>query len=194
MSLSYKRIADSNVEYTNHKKARDVVTGEEAQSVLHKQVFDFQEQQPKLPSEIEGPWVMEYPTLMTESFSREGKWMLYFENKYMDAAWKKAVCAFKETRLAGVHSMKASTLNFRNPRASNHTKGVVIMYCGGDQITVESIGRNIIDVMNIVALYAGCTTKVMNRHMKGRPRLGPKKTGCTRSLVETQSVKCHHLR
>jgi uncharacterized protein YprB with RNaseH-like and TPR domain len=99
------------------------------------------------PSEATAPWVYQAATSKSATFPRTGKWMLFYLKKDMDIAWNTAVMAFNDEKLDGVHSMKASSLNYDNPRASDKDKGVLIFYCGGSEDDVVMIGELILKVM-----------------------------------------------
>lgn len=58
---------------------------------------------------------------------QEGKWMLFYPKEELDHRWEVACELFSANRFGDVTHMKVST--FRpNPRASNSSQGVIILY------------------------------------------------------------------
>ena len=88
-----------------------------------------------LPSTVEDYWVYAYhpnPTfsenhLPTTDVIDHGKWMLFYPKEDMDARWQEARENMCASRFGIVESMKASTFR-ENPRSSDHSKGVIILY------------------------------------------------------------------
>lgn len=78
-----------------------------------------------------------------------GKWMLFYDINEMNEKWKLAKQLYRENKLKGVISMKCST-NMKNPRASCHSSGIIIMYCNNsnDEYYIKNIGENIINNFN----------------------------------------------
>jgi hypothetical protein len=108
----------------------------------------------ELPSKGSGFWVFLLPrdvNLMDHPMETFGKWMLFFPNNEMDTAWTTAVHAFNNNKLGDVSGMKASTFA-HNPRALDNTTGTIILYCGGNQSSIESTGEAILEAMQYRAM------------------------------------------
>ncbi|XP_030844299.1 uncharacterized protein LOC115925139 [Strongylocentrotus purpuratus] len=73
-----------------------------------------------------------------------GKWMLFYPVSEIDEKWEMANDLFDTGELRGVRGMKVSTAKV-NPRSSDNTKAVLIMYCGPwtDELLMRKIGRNL---------------------------------------------------
>ena len=86
---------------------------------------------------------------------KTGKWMLYYRREDIDQAWDRAQRRIEDLRQAGVYGMKASTLEFDNPRSneSKFTK-VLILYCGphDDIELMKRIGQEIVQIMDYKAV------------------------------------------
>jgi len=78
----------------------------------------------------------------------DGKWMLFYPNKDMDAAWIKAKKLFRGGLLTGISAMKVSTAR-DNSRASDSGSRVLICYCGpvNDEPNVLRYGENLLAQM-----------------------------------------------
>ena len=78
-----------------------------------------------------------------------GKWMLFYNKKYMNEKWKLAIKLFRENKLNDVMSMKCST-KFRTSRASREDNGVIILYCSESQNEnkIMQIGKVIMKLFN----------------------------------------------
>jgi hypothetical protein len=73
-----------------------------------------------------------------------GKWMLFYKKEKLYEKWRKAIKLYRHNQLEGVISMKCST-NYKDPRASDHSVGVIIFYCNNSEKKDEIIkyGTNI---------------------------------------------------
>lgn len=76
-----------------------------------------------------------------------GKWMMFFDHADdFDKKWKDSCKLYDEGKLCGIRSMKCST-KYINPRASDHTTGVILFYCGPmtDESKMLEYGKNLLD-------------------------------------------------
>lgn len=73
-----------------------------------------------------------------------GKWMLFYKKEKLSKKWKKAIKLYRDNKLEGVISMKCST-NYNDTRASDHSVGVIILYCNNSEKEDEIMkyGKNI---------------------------------------------------
>jgi len=78
----------------------------------------------------------------------DGKWMLFYLNRNIDAAWVKAKALFRKGLLTGIAGMKVSGAR-HNPRAQDNDSHVLIFYCGPveDEENVLSYGANLLRLM-----------------------------------------------
>jgi len=85
--------------------------------------------------------------------SLDGKWMLFYWNKDIDAAWVKAKMLLRRGLLTGISAIKVSTSR-SNPRASDKNSKVLIFYCGPpeDEVNVLRFGGNLVAAMNYRSL------------------------------------------
>ena len=111
------------------------------------------------PSTAGGQWVFYYhpdqtirdePTENTELVD-SGKWMLFYPKSEMDARWQEAIENMHAGRFGVVRAMKASTFK-DNPRSSDSSKGVIILYTSktSKDLVMES-GRLIMEIMRYEA-------------------------------------------
>jgi len=93
------------------------------------------------------PWV--YEIMNKHKFDNPynvGKWMLFCDKLHLDELWIKISQLYQDGMLPGVISMKCST-NYKNPRASNQSDGVIIIYCNNshEEDDIMRCGHNIIE-------------------------------------------------
>lgn len=76
--------------------------------------------------------------------SESGKWMLFYPVSEIDEKWEMAKDLFDSGELTCVRGLKVSTA-VDNPRSSDTTTAVLIMYCGPwtDEQLMRKIGRNL---------------------------------------------------
>jgi hypothetical protein len=92
--------------------------------------------------------ITDYPWLYQDNLDiiseNTGKWMLFYENAYMDENWAKAKKLYRKKVLDGVISMKCSTM-FKNPRSADDSHGVIILYCNNseEETKIMKYGQNI---------------------------------------------------
>jgi hypothetical protein len=115
-----------------------------------------------LPSTGRGYWVfysapkpiaVDVPSEATETVE-DGKWMLFYPREEMDARWREACENVRAGRFGVVSLMKASTFK-ENPRSSDPSKGVIVLYTPetSKNILMET-GRRIMEAMNYqVTMY-----------------------------------------
>ena len=99
------------------------------------------------------PSVTGEPVQATEAVE-DGKWMLFYPQEEMDARWQEACENVRAGRFGVVSRIKASTFQ-EDPRSSDHTKGVIVLYTPetSKDIVMES-GRRIMEAMNYqVTMY-----------------------------------------
>eukprot|EP01064_Diplonema_japonicum_P035466 TRINITY_DN769_c4_g1_i1.p1 TRINITY_DN769_c4_g1~~TRINITY_DN769_c4_g1_i1.p1 ORF type:complete len:159 (+),score=36.27 TRINITY_DN769_c4_g1_i1:45-479(+) len=108
-------------------------------------------------SETRLPWLLEHNEqravesgLDDEGEDDGGKWMLFYPNDEINAAWHRSVDLYRAGHLPGVHSMKVSTA-MPNPRASTSASKVIIFYCGPskDEAKMRSIGTSLASAMQV---------------------------------------------
>jgi len=105
------------------------------------------------PSQVSNDyWIYETSTSHSSS-PGGGKWMLFYRNKDIDAAWIKAKTCMRSGILAGIAAMKVSTAR-ENARASDKDSQVIIFYCGppDDEDSVVRYGKNLVEAMNYVSI------------------------------------------
>jgi hypothetical protein len=78
-----------------------------------------------------------------------GKWMLFYDQDRMDAAWVLAKNELKAAHLQGVVSIKCST-SFKNERASTSENGIIIFYCtsSSNEREILGIGANLLEKLS----------------------------------------------
>jgi hypothetical protein len=97
---------------------------------------------------LESPWLKEKKDNIV--FNADiGKWMLFYDKKFINEAWILATKLYRENTLDGVISMKCSTA-YVNPRASSVNSGVIILYCqsSSNENQIMQIGKEILELMN----------------------------------------------
>ena len=94
--------------------------------------------------------IRDEPTENTELVD-SGKWMLFYPRSEMDARWQEAIKNMHAGRFGIVRLMKASTF-MDNPRSSDSSKGVIILYTHktSKDLVMES-GRLIMEIMRYEA-------------------------------------------
>ena len=94
--------------------------------------------------------IRDEPTENTELVDN-GKWMLFYPKSEMDARWQEAIENMHAGRFGVVRIMKASTF-MDNPRSSDSSKGVIILYTSktSKDLVMES-GRLIMEIMRYKA-------------------------------------------
>jgi hypothetical protein len=105
------------------------------------------------PSEINDlPWLYEENhEIVQDLFDGDlntGKWMLFYDRKYMDNKWLEINKLYRNKELDGVIKMKCSTF-YDNPRASGKS-GVIILYCNNsdNEYRIKDIGKNIMKLLS----------------------------------------------
>ena len=86
---------------------------------------------------------------MYDDKGKLGKWMMFFDDEFMDAMWKKAVTLYYKGKLTGIQSIKTSTAA-KNPRAGELKGGAIRFTCGpsDDEQLMKSYGRNLVKRFN----------------------------------------------
>lgn len=105
------------------------------------------------PSQVSSAYWLFESSSAPASSAGGGKWMLFYLNKDIDAAWIKAKTLMRKGLLTGIPSMKVSTAR-ENARASDSNSQVIIFYCGPpeDEAAVVRYGENLVKVMNYRSL------------------------------------------
>jgi len=105
------------------------------------------------PSQVSSAYWLFESASAPPSSAGGGKWMLFYPNKDIDAAWIKAKTLMRKGLLTGIPSMKVSTAR-ENARASDSNSQVIIFYCGPpeDEIAVVRYGENLVNIMNYRSL------------------------------------------
>lgn len=78
-----------------------------------------------------------------------GKWMLYYDKKYLNNAWILAVNLLRNNQLEGVDTITCSTSKDNGLSNSNNRKGVIIFFChnSSDKDKILKIGKRILTLM-----------------------------------------------
>ena len=94
--------------------------------------------------------IRDEPTENTELVD-SGKWMVFYPRSEMDARWQEAIENMHAGRFGVVRVMKASTF-MDDPRSSDNSKGVIILYTEKTfkDLVMES-GRLIMEIMRYEA-------------------------------------------
>jgi hypothetical protein len=129
----------------------------------------------------ETPWIGHGKDIMSQFIESEivalkngaeiGKWMLFYNNTFLNEEWNKAVKLYDLDLLKGIICMKCSTA-FENPRANNHIDGVIIFYCIYDENT-WNIGERLKKIFEY--------DKNMYYKTNRRSREGTGATGCKKN-------------
>ncbi|KAL5240643.1 hypothetical protein ACI65C_008053 [Semiaphis heraclei] len=74
-----------------------------------------------------------------------GKWMMFVKKSELDQMWENCCDLYDAGKLTGITGMKCST-NYENPRSSDNTFGVIIIYCGpaSDKLKMLEYGTNLL--------------------------------------------------
>ncbi|KAF2359339.1 hypothetical protein FHG87_009901 [Trinorchestia longiramus] len=83
--------------------------------------------------------------------SKGGKWILFFETRYLNSMWKKCCSIYRFGRLEGIKSLKVSTAK-KNPRCSTIATGVIVFHCGpcDNKPLMLKYGMNIVHLLGYV--------------------------------------------
>jgi len=105
------------------------------------------------PSQVSKDYWLYEKSNFPNTSPANGKWMLFYLNKDIDAAWIKAKTLMRKGALTGIPAMKVSTAR-ENSRASDSNSQVIIFYCGppDDEANVIRYGENLVAVMNYRSL------------------------------------------
>jgi len=109
---------------------------------------DFPDDGEPRPSQVSDQyWIHEIPPGRVGP--TDGKWMLFYLNKDIDAVWRKAKSLFRKGRLIGISAMKVSTAR-ENSRSSDSNSQVLICYCGpvNDEVNVTRYGERLLTEMD----------------------------------------------
>ena len=116
---------------------------------------------------------------MYDDKGKLGKWMMFFDVKYLDAMWKKALTLYYKGKLTGIQSIKTSTAA-KNPRAGETKSGAIRFKCGpsDDEQLMKSYGRNLIKRFNYCDSFGFISYKTDEQS-----EMGTRATGNRRNFV-----------
>lgn len=106
-----------------------------------------------------------------------GKWMMFIKKSELDQVWKTCCNLYDEGKLTGIKCMKCST-NYKNPRSSDDSSGVIIIYCGpaSDECKMLEYGKNLLKYIPYYNSYG-----IMAYKSDIQTICGTRKTGQTKN-------------
>ena len=99
---------------------------------------------------------------------KEGKWMLFYKEKYMDASWYFARKFYSQGRLRGITRMRTSTAA-KDSSVPDNNFGVIRFYCGpsDNEHLMKRYGRNLVNVMKYYSRYGFVAYKSNEQSQEG---------------------------
>ena len=116
---------------------------------------------------------------MYDDKGKLGKWMLFFNVKYVNKMWEKALTLYYNGELTGIQSIKTSTAA-KNPRAGDKNRGAIRFKCGpsDDEELMKSYGRNLVKRFNYWISFGFISYKTDEQS-----EMGTRATGNRRNFV-----------
>ncbi|KAA0202497.1 hypothetical protein HAZT_HAZT008352 [Hyalella azteca] len=108
--------------------------------------------------------------------SKSGKWILFVRIKSMFSMWTKSCNLYREGKLKGVTSLKASTAKDNPRKTAGDDNGVIIFHCGpsNDKKLMISYGKNIVKLLRYFNDKRHINYKTNEQSAKGTRATGNK--------------------
>lgn len=109
-----------------------------------------------LPSQVtKVPFIHCYDEDIAFNYPKpDGKWMMFFDRKYLDLKWLDIVKFYIERKLIGISSIKVST-NYKARRTKSTRSGVIEFNCGParNEELMKKYGQNLLEHIQFKARY-----------------------------------------
>ena len=109
----------------------------------------------RLPmEETEEPYVYEEDQEIAQQYKYDdsvgGKWILFFDLDLLNDGWVAACKAYREKKLLGIRSIRASTANRCNPKYPFRTQAAMMFRCGpmDNEELIIKYGQCLVETLN----------------------------------------------